>query len=293
MELIQCIKDGDVKKIRNLSEYELKFNEDLTYVDEDNMTPLHHACKLGMMTVVKLLLTFENAKKALNLKDKKGWTPLVYAIYSQDDGGPEVVELLIERGCDPNIRDNEDNTPIHHAAGFGAGDTIELLAKNKKSDLNAQNNKGETPLHLAIRESQMWAFQMLIKNGARTDIVNNDQESLIHYAVNGIGNSLQFIRTLASKGVDLNLENKWGETALDVAKKKNLTRVANLLLELGAKEKETAPKQSAQTTEKPVAQKPKATLQAAPQKKDNVLNNIIIVLVGIALALLAYKILNR
>jgi len=74
-----------------LSEYELKFNEDLTYVDEDNMTPLHHACKLGMMTVVKLLLTFENAKKALNLKDKKGWTPLVYAIYSQDDGGPEVV----------------------------------------------------------------------------------------------------------------------------------------------------------------------------------------------------------
>ena len=93
----------------------------------------------------------------------------------------------------------------------------------------------------------MWAFKMLIKNGARTDIVNNDQESLIHYAVNGIGNSLQFIRTLASKGVDLNLENKWGETALDVAKKKNLTRVANLLLELGAKEKETAPKQSAQT----------------------------------------------
>jgi ankyrin repeat protein len=55
------------------------------------MTPLHHACKFGLLTVVKLILGFDNAKKTINARDDKGWTPLVYAIYSQDDGGPEVV----------------------------------------------------------------------------------------------------------------------------------------------------------------------------------------------------------
>ncbi len=81
----------EIKFSRNLSDYPLKFNEDLTYIDTDGMTPLHHACKMGLTTVVKLLLTFENAECTLNKKDNKGWTPLVYAIYSQDDGGPEVV----------------------------------------------------------------------------------------------------------------------------------------------------------------------------------------------------------
>jgi hypothetical protein len=104
----------------------------------------------------------------------------------------------------------------------------------------------ESPLHLAIRESQMWAFQVLIKNGAKFDIINNDKENLIHYAVSGIGNAQQFIRTLVSKGVDVNQENKFGETPLDIAKKKNLSRIADLLKELGAKEKATTTSTSPQ-----------------------------------------------
>ncbi len=82
----------------------------------------------------------------------------------------------------------------------------------------------------------MWAFQILTKANAKTNILTNDNESLIHYSVNGIGNSLQFLRTLKELGNDLNLKNKFNETALELAHKRNLDRIAKLLVELGAVE---------------------------------------------------------
>lgn len=96
----------------------------------------------------------------------------------------------------------------------------------------------ETPAHIAIRESQMWGFQTLLKGGCKIDINTFDGESLAHYAVRSIGNSPQFLRILASKGGDLNVKNKNNETPFLVAKEKKNTRALTALKELGVKEEE-------------------------------------------------------
>lgn len=63
------------------------------------------------------------------------------SLYSQDDGGPEVIEALLEKGADPNIQDSEGNSAIHHASGNNHGDVLEILLKSKKSLINLENNE--------------------------------------------------------------------------------------------------------------------------------------------------------
>jgi len=242
MELIEEIKAGNIKKIRTLAEDREKFGQDIKYLDSNGMSSLHYACKYGYLPVVRLILCAENGLDLLNQRDNLGLTPLMSAIYSQDDGGPEIVATLLAQGADPNVKDNEGNTALHHAAGYGAGDTIEFVAKNKKVNLDIQNDKGETPSHWAIKESQMWAFQTLLKEGAKIDFKTADGETLAHYAVRSIGNAPQFLRVLSSKGLDLNIQDKSGKSVMKIAKEKNLGRAINTLIELGiTEEKAIAP----------------------------------------------------
>jgi ankyrin repeat protein len=122
-----------------------------------------------------------------------------------------------------------------------------MLINLKGISINSQNKKGgkfsclelikETPLHLAIKESQMFAFQILLKHQARLDLyTDDDKEGVMHYAVKGIGNAQQFIRALAHKSADVEMKNKFGDTPLMLARKKKLKRIEETLLEVGAKD---------------------------------------------------------
>ncbi len=59
------------------------------------MTPLHYACKMGYLPVVKLILALESGLELIDLRDTtQGLTPLMNVIYSQDDGAPEIVGMV-------------------------------------------------------------------------------------------------------------------------------------------------------------------------------------------------------
>jgi hypothetical protein len=49
----------------------------------------------------------------------------------------EVVELLLERGADPNQRMGDDNTPMHTACFFGASKSAAVLMLEAGGDLSA------------------------------------------------------------------------------------------------------------------------------------------------------------
>ena len=91
----------------------------------------------------------------------------------------------------------------------------------------------------------MWAFQTLLKEGAKIDFQTADGETLAHYAVRSIGNAPQFLRVLSSKGLDLNAQDKNGKSVMKIAKEKNLGRVINTLIELGITEEKTGTETSA------------------------------------------------
>lgn len=63
------------------------------------------------------------------------------------------------------------NIPVHISAQNGHLDGLELLIKYK-ADVNAQNGKGNTALHMAICYDYLDCAKLLIANGAREDLQN-------------------------------------------------------------------------------------------------------------------------
>jgi len=76
-------------------------------------------------------------------------------------GQRAVAEILIAKGADVNAVDTESgSTPLHHAAGWGRKEVVELLL-TKKADPNRRNKAGQTPLDLAISNNQTEVIQIL------------------------------------------------------------------------------------------------------------------------------------
>lgn len=72
-------------------------------------------------------------------------TPLTWAALVGDVG---TTQLLLERGCDPNIRNEDGGTALHAAAFLGRAEVAHLLIEGG-ADVSARNAAGESPLGTA------------------------------------------------------------------------------------------------------------------------------------------------
>lgn len=60
----------------------------------------------------------------------------------------ELVELLVSWGADPNICDQDRNTPMHFAVDYGYLEVVKILiASSEPIDLNIRNNQNMTPFN--------------------------------------------------------------------------------------------------------------------------------------------------
>lgn len=109
----------------------------------------------------------------VNAQGVKG-TALHEAIYSQCDDKKELIELLIDKGADVNIKNKSEHTPLHVAIRENMPGIVKDLVK-KGADINAQTSKGCTPLHDAIFCRNKEIVKYLVATGAdKTIIYSND-----------------------------------------------------------------------------------------------------------------------
>ena len=78
---------------------------DINIKGDEEITPLHCACKKGHLQVVEYLISKGADIEATN---EDGWTPLHYALwYGQSD----IENYLVSKGANQKARDNNGNTP--------------------------------------------------------------------------------------------------------------------------------------------------------------------------------------
>jgi hypothetical protein len=88
-------------------------------------TPLITAVRIGDVELIRLLLAYMSyGDPCINIADKSGYTPLMWSAYT---GEGEVMELLIDFGADPHLKDVMGMKAIDWAEFTGHKQVVPLL----------------------------------------------------------------------------------------------------------------------------------------------------------------------
>lgn len=149
--------------------------------NNDGNTVLHLAVTYFSRSIATVKLALEHKEAIITTPNKKGQSALHIAA-TENSSHTTVIPLLLdaykERKLDVNAQDNEGNTPLHCACKENRDENIQLLLAHSGINVNAQNNNGDTPLLIACRNQNIKGIKLLLSAGASPLIENNKGESM-------------------------------------------------------------------------------------------------------------------
>ena len=142
-----------------------------------------------------------------------------------------LVNMLLDKGAQVEIKDKYGCTPLFMAAAFGQNDIVCRLV-SAGADVNTKNNFGISAFAKASAEGHIDVVKMLIKSGSQIEIRNQyGRTPLWSAAANG---QADVVRALVSAKADVNTQNNISISALSIASQEGYIDVVNILIDNGA-----------------------------------------------------------
>ncbi|AXA69719.1 hypothetical protein LMG6001_01366 [Achromobacter insolitus] len=154
--------------------------------------------------------------------------PADWWVYVANDY-PDDIKALLARGEDPNVRYKNGQPALMRAVVDGAWKVFDVIAADKRTDVNAENPAGETPLMYLAIAGQTERAKKLIARGAQ---VNRLGWTPLHYAASK--GQLEMARLLLAHQAMANAPAPNGETPLMMAALSGRKPMVDLLLKAGA-----------------------------------------------------------
>ncbi|XP_046569110.1 protein VAPYRIN-like [Haliotis rubra] len=188
---------------------------------------LHNACRRGTLAQVRQIVSHELVD--INSRGKCGWTPVMIAA---EGGRRELVDLLVRRGCDLSLTDDDGNTILHVASIKGHLKIVRYILSKKTVDVNITGHCTRTAVMVAARFGHRKVFDVLVKNGSDLSTVDSDGNNSLHTAC--IGGHVEIVKYILNNvSVDINSRGHNGKTPLMFAINFGHVRVFELLVSNG------------------------------------------------------------
>jgi ankyrin repeat protein len=169
-------------------------------------------------------------------RDESEFSGMTILMVASSHGYAEMVEELIKRGADVNLKRYVGDTPLMFAARTGNVKTVNALLRagaNPNATVMSPHAGEITPLNSAINSDSPNRVEIAkILIGARAEI-NPRGDFFASPLMNAVGD-LEMVKLLIASGANVNQKNFRGATALMVASGAGPASVVRYLLEKGA-----------------------------------------------------------
>ena len=191
-------------------------HEDIVKATE-GLLLLHQAVFSNKPKLIVALLNIQELN--MNGTNSAGETPLHVACKMRRSEA--VVEKLVEDSrCDLNAQDQHGNTALHlvlHSASDSA-EKVQCILQSERCKPNITNSEGYTPLHVAVKRKKFQSAAILLKHPkCNPNFHNIHGNTALHMAIFNNTSLPNLQHFLNHKDIDLNIQNREGNIPLHVA----------------------------------------------------------------------------
>ncbi|KAH8807390.1 ankyrin repeat-containing domain protein, partial [Xylogone sp. PMI_703] len=223
--LIIAAENGRENVVKQLLKHKYA---DVNHQDSDGQTAFSIVVERDNSALMKLFFDHEDIDVNINLAYG---VPVLWGLAS--NGNLDMVELLLNRGANIEVKCSQGRTPLFIAASNGYEEVVRVLLE-RGANIEAEDHRGWTPLSIALKDTRRHAsvVRLLLKYGAHKEHQDRHGRTPLSYAAQG--GYTEIVQLLLMDELNYGLENGDSRALLSYSAEKIHTRTLELSSRKGA-----------------------------------------------------------